>query len=183
MKRTNDSIRILFTEEQIKERVRELGEEISRFYKGRSPHLVCILRGAVIFLSDLVRNIDLPITIDFMAVSSYGGSDRSSGIVKITKDLDETIENKDVIIVEDIIDTGLTLKHLHQIFLARNPRDLKTCVLLDKKERRLTDVDLDFIGFEVPNEFIVGYGLDYGGFYRNLPFLGILNISELSGGE
>ncbi|MGB9681732.1 MAG: hypoxanthine phosphoribosyltransferase [bacterium] len=179
----DDNIEVLFTEEEIKKRVKELGEEISSFYLGRSPHLVCILRGAVIFLSDLVRSIDLPVTIDFMAVSSYGRSDKSSGVVKITKDLDETIEDKDVLIVEDIVDTGLTLKHLHQIFWARNPKDLKTCVLLDKKERRMVDVGLDFIGFEVPNEFIVGYGLDFDGFYRNLPFLGVLNVTKLSGGE
>jgi hypoxanthine phosphoribosyltransferase len=179
----NSNIKILFTEEQIRDRVKELGEEISRVYEGRKPHLVCILRGAVIFLSDLIRSINLPLTVDFMAVSSYGSSDRSSGIVKITKDLDETIEDKDVLIVEDIIDTGLTLRHLHQIFLARNPRDLKTCVLLDKEDRRITNVDIDFIGFKVPNEFIVGYGLDFNGFYRNLPFLGILSFNELSGGE
>jgi len=179
----NNDIKVLFTEEQIRNRVKELGEEISRVYEGKKPHLVCILRGAVIFLSDLIRNISLPLTVDFMAISSYGSSDKSSGIVKIVKDLDETIEDRDVLIVEDIIDTGLTLKHLHQIFLARNPRDLKICVLLDKEDRRITNVDIDFVGFKVPSEFIVGYGLDFNGFYRNLPFLGILSANELSGGE
>lgn len=176
------SIKILYSQEEIQKRVKELGEEITKAYVGRMPHLVCILRGAVIFLSDLVRYINLPLTIDFMAVSSYGRGTKSSGVVKIIKDLDESIENKDVLIVEDIIDTGLTLEHLIKIFRARNPKDLKVCVLLDKESRRLVNIDVDFVGFKVPDEFIIGYGLDYNGLYRNLPFLGILDTLE-SGGE
>lgn len=176
------SIKILYSQEEIQKRVRELGEEITKAYVGRVPHLVCILRGAVIFLSDLIRYINLPLTIDFMAVSSYGRGTKSSGVVKIIKDLDESIENKDVLIVEDIIDTGLTLEHLIKIFRARNPKDLKVCVLLDKESRRLVNIDVDFVGFKVPDEFIIGYGLDYNGLYRNLPFLGILDTLE-SGGE
>ncbi len=176
------NIKVLYTEEEIRKRVKELGEEITEAYRGKTPHLVCILRGAVIFLSDLIRHIELPLTVDFMAVSSYGRGTKSSGIVKIIKDLDESIENKDVLIVEDIIDTGLTLEHLTKIFRARNPNDLKVCVLLDKEARRIVDIDIDFVGFKVPDEFIVGYGLDYNGLYRNLPFLGILDTLE-SGGE
>lgn len=179
----DNSIKVLFTEEEIKNRVKELGQEITRAYVGKKPHLVCILRGAVIFLSDLIRHIDLPITIDFMAVSSYGKGTKSSGIVKIIKDLDESIENKDVLIVEDIIDTGLTLEHLTKIFWARNPKDVKICVLLDKEARRIIDINLDFVGFKVPDEFIIGYGLDFNGFYRNLPYLGILKNEETFGGE
>lgn len=179
----DNSIKVLFTEEEIKNRVKELGQEITRAYAGKKPHLVCILRGAVIFLSDLIRHIDLPITIDFMAVSSYGKGTKSSGIVKIIKDLDESIENKDVLIVEDIIDTGLTLEHLTKIFWARNPKDVKICVLLDKEARRIIDINLDFVGFKVPDEFIIGYGLDFNGFYRNLPYLGILKNEETFGGE
>ncbi|MGC8970846.1 MAG: hypoxanthine phosphoribosyltransferase [bacterium] len=176
------NIKVLYTEEEIQNRVKELGEEITKAYAGKTPHLVCILRGAVIFLSDLIRHIDLPLTIDFMAVSSYGKGTKSSGIVKIIKDLDETIENKNVLIVEDIIDTGLTLEHLTKIFKARNPKDLKVCVLLDKEARRIVNIDIDFVGFKVPDKFIVGYGLDYNGLYRNLPFLGILDTLE-AGGE
>lgn len=179
----DNSIKVLFTEEEIKNRVKELGQEITRAYAGKKPHLVCILRGAVIFLSDLIRHIDLPITIDFMAVSSYGKGTKSSGIVKIIKDLDESIENKDVLIVEDIIDTGLTLEHLTKIFWARKPKDVKICVLLDKEARRIIDINLDFVGFKVPDEFIIGYGLDFNGFYRNLPYLGILKNEETFGGE
>ncbi len=175
------SIKILYSQEEIQKRVRELGEEITKAYMGRMPHLVCILRGAVIFLSDLIRYINLPLTIDFMAVSSYGRGTKSSGVVKIIKDLDESIENRDVLIVEDIIDTGLTLEHLTKIFKARNPRDLKVCVLLDKESRRIVNIDVDFIGFKVPDEFIIGYGLDYNGLYRNLPFLGILDNLEVGG--
>ncbi len=179
----NNNIEVLFTEEEIRDRVKELGQEITRTYVGKKPHLVCVLRGAFIFLSDLVRYIDLPVTVDFMAVSSYSKGTKSTGIVKIIKDLDESIENRDVIIVEDIIDTGLTLEHLVKLFWARNPKDVKICVLLDKEARRITRIGLDFVGFKVPDEFIVGYGLDLNGFYRNLPFLGILKNEDISGGE
>lgn len=179
----NDNIEILITEEEIKNRVRELGQEITKAYAGKKPHLVCILRGAVIFLSDLIRHIELPITIDFMAVSSYDKGTRSSGIVKIIKDLDESIEDREVLIVEDIIDTGLTLDHLTKIFWARKPKDVKICVLLDKEVRRMININLDFVGFKVPDKFIIGYGLDFNGFYRNLPYLGILKSEEISGGE
>lgn len=179
----NDNIEILFTEEEIRNRVKELGQEITKAYTGKKLHLVCILRGAVIFLSDLIRHIELPITIDFMAVSSYGKGTKSTGIVKIIKDLDESIENKNVLIVEDIIDTGLTLEYLTKIFWARNPKDVKICVLLDKEARRITKINLDFVGFKVPDKFIIGYGLDYNGFYRNLPFLGILKNEDICGGD
>lgn len=168
--------RILLDEDQIKRRIKELGQDITRDYKGKNLMMIGVLKGAVIFFSDLIRAIDLPLTTDFIAVSSYGSSTKSSGIVRILKDLDESVENKDVLIVEDIIDTGLTLHYLIDNIATRNPNSVKVCCFLDKPDRRLTQVDVDYVGFTIPDEFVVGYGLDYDERYRNLPHISVLRL-------
>jgi len=166
---------VLITEEELQAKIAELGEAISADYQGKDLLLVCILRGAVIFLSDLIRQITIPHEIDFMAVSSYGGTrTESSGIVRIIMDLTTSIEGRDVLIVEDIVDTGLTLSYIIDNLQTRRPASLRTCVLLDKRERRKVDVPLDYVGFAIPDKFVVGYGLDYDEKYRNLPFVGVL---------
>nr|1R3U_A Chain A, Hypoxanthine-guanine phosphoribosyltransferase [Caldanaerobacter subterraneus subsp. tengcongensis]1R3U_B Chain B, Hypoxanthine-guanine phosphoribosyltransferase [Caldanaerobacter subterraneus subsp. tengcongensis]1YFZ_A Chain A, Hypoxanthine-guanine phosphoribosyltransferase [Caldanaerobacter subterraneus subsp. tengcongensis MB4]1YFZ_B Chain B, Hypoxanthine-guanine phosphoribosyltransferase [Caldanaerobacter subterraneus subsp. tengcongensis MB4] len=165
---------ILITEEQLKAKVKELGEMITRDYEGKDLVLIGVLKGAIMFMSGLSRAIDLPLSIDFLAVSSYGSSTKSSGIVKIIKDHDIDIEGKDVLIVEDIIDSGLTLAYLRETLLGRKPRSLKICTILDKPERREADVKVDYCGFKIPDKFVVGYGLDYAEKYRNLPFIGVL---------
>ena len=172
----NDISHILLSEEQLQTRIRELGAQISKDYAGKNPTMVCILKGAVMFYSDLLRNIDVPLTRDFMAVSSYGNSTKSSGEVEIRKDLSTSIENKHVIIVEDIVDSGFTLSYLTRMLQNRGAASIKLCTLLDKPSRRAPGIDLkaDYSGFEVGNEFVVGYGLDYAEFYRNLPYIGIL---------
>jgi len=163
-----DIDRVLITAKEISETVTRLGTEISRDYAGRSPHLVGILRGAVVFLSDLARAIPLPLTMDFMGISSYGASRSSSGIVKITQDLAENIQGHDVIIVEDIVDTGLTMNYLKELLEVRDPNSLATCTLLNKPSRRKVPVTIEYVGIEIPDEFVVGYGLDFGEQYRNL---------------
>lgn len=170
----DDVAEILITEEELQARVAELGKAISNDYRGKDLLLVCILRGAVVFLSDLMRHITIPHEIDFMAVSSYGAATETSGIVRILKDLETSIEGRNVLIVEDIVDTGLTLDYIISNLKTRRPASLRTCVLLNKSERRLVDVPLDYVGFDIPNKFVVGYGLDYGEKYRNLPFIGVL---------
>ncbi len=172
---------ILIPEARIQERVKELGRQITRDYQDRNLFMVGILKGAAIFLADLARNIELPASFDFMAVSSYGAATKSSGVVRIIKDIDQPVEGRDVIIVEDIVDTGLTLNYLQENFKARNPRSLKICTLLDKKERRQVPVEPDYRGFSIPNEFVVGYGLDYRELYRNLPLIGVLKPEVYSG--
>lgn len=170
----NDISHILLTEEQIRERVAEMGAQLTRDYYGKDPILVCILKGAAPFYADLARCMDCHMEMDFMALSSYGGSTKSSGIVRIGKDLDRSIEGRHVVIVEDIMDTGLTLSHLIKVLHERQPASVKIACLLDKPSRRKCDIKPDYCGFEVPNEFVVGCGLDYDGFYRNLPFVGVL---------
>ena len=165
---------ILISEEEIAKRVKELGKQLAEDYKGKELLVVGILKGCMLFLSDLVRTIDLPLTLDFMVVSSYGATTKSSGVVRIVKDLEREIEGKDVLIVEDIVDTGLTLSYLVENFKARNPKSVKVCSLLDKPDRRKAQVDIQYIGFKIPDEFVVGYGLDYGENYRNLPFVCVL---------
>ena len=165
---------ILISEEEIAKRVKELGKQLTEDYKGKELLVVGILKGCMLFLSDLVRTIDLPLTLDFMVVSSYGATTKSSGVVRIVKDLEREIEGKDVLIVEDIVDTGLTLSYLVENFKARNPKSVKVCSLLDKPDRRKAQVDIQYIGFKIPDEFVVGYGLDYGENYRNLPFVCVL---------
>ena len=169
-----DLQKILLNSEQIARRVKELGDEITRDYKGESVLMVAILRGAVVFFADLVKSVDLDVRFDFMVVSSYGSSSTSSGEVRIVKDISQPIEGKNVILVEDIIDTGNTLKNLKKMLLTRNPKSLKIASLLDKPSRRKVEIEGDYVGFEVPNEFVVGYGLDYAEKYRNLPEIGVL---------
>jgi hypoxanthine phosphoribosyltransferase len=174
-----DIERVLITEEQVKRRVKELGEEISHDYKGKDLVIVAVLRGAIVFLCDLIREISIPITLDFLSISSYSGQTQT-GVVRILKDLDESIENRHVILVEDIIDTGLTLNYILKTLRARRPADIRVCALLDKKARRIVDVQIDYVGFEIPDEFVVGYGMDYDQRYRSLPFIGILKRAILA---
>lgn len=169
-----DEITVLITEEEIERRIKEMGEEISKAYEGREIHLISILKGGVFFTCELAKRITVPVSVDFMSVSSYGSSKVSSGVVKIIKDLDETIEGKDVLVVEDIIDTGTTLSYLMEMLAQRRPASLALCTLMDKPERRLHEVKVDYTGFEVPDKFIVGYGLDYAQHYRNLPYIGVI---------
>jgi hypoxanthine phosphoribosyltransferase len=164
----------LVAEDDLQRRVRELGEEISRDYDGKDLFLVGVLKGAVFFLSDLMRAIEVPCEVDFMAVASYGSSTDSSGVVRILKDLDATIEGRDVLIVEDIIDSGLTLSYLLRTLNAREPRSLEVCALLTKPERRKVDLPIRYTGFEIPNKFAIGYGLDHAERYRNLPYVAVL---------
>ena len=173
---TTDSIgKILVGEEDLERRIRELGAEISRDYAGKDLVLVGILKGAVLFLSDLVRRLEVSAEVDFMAVASYGNATKSSGVVQILKDLEEPIEGRDVLIVEDIVDTGLTLRYLQETLEGRGPRSLEVCALLSKLEARVVEVPVKYVGFEIPNEFVVGYGLDYQQRYRGLPYVGVLN--------
>jgi hypoxanthine phosphoribosyltransferase len=165
---------ILLSEDAIRKRVAELGREISRDYKGKVPVLVNILKGGIIFLSDLVRQLEVLHEIDFMSVSSYESQTESTGIVRILADLSINIEGRDVIIIEDIVDSGLTLDYIRHILEARNPESLRICTLLDKRARREVDVPLDYVGFEIPDEFVIGYGLDYVQKYRNLPYVAVL---------
>ncbi|MCR5011447.1 MAG: hypoxanthine phosphoribosyltransferase [Lachnospiraceae bacterium] len=169
-----DDITVLITEEEINKRIKEMGEEISKAYEGREIHLISILKGGVFFTCELAKRITVPVSVDFMSVSSYGSSKVSSGVVKIIKDLDETIEGKDVLVVEDIIDTGTTLSYLMEMLAQRRPASLALCTLMDKPERRIHEVKVDYTGFEVPDKFIVGYGLDYAQHYRNLPYIGVI---------
>lgn len=169
-----DISRVLISSEQLQARVAEMGQAISEDYRGKDLLLVCVLKGGFMFLADLMRHITIPHEIDFMATASYGRSTESSGIVRILKDLNTSIEERDVLVVEDIVDTGLTLQYLLRLLRDRNPTSLRVCCLLDKRARRTVEIPLDYLGFTVPNEFVVGYGLDYGGLYRNLPFVGIL---------
>ena len=169
-----DKIRVMISEEQLDAKIREMGELISKEYEGKEVHLVCVLKGSVFFTCELAKRLTVPVTIDFMCVSSYGNEKSSSGVVKITKDLDENIEGKDVILVEDIIDSGRTLSYLLPTLMQRKPNSLKLCTLLDKPDRRTHDVTVDYTGFEIPDEFVVGYGLDYAQRYRNLPYIGVV---------
>ncbi|MGI6450244.1 MAG: hypoxanthine phosphoribosyltransferase [Desulfitobacteriia bacterium] len=169
-----DIAKVLITEEELKKRVAELGEEITKEYQGKELLVIGIFKGAVPFLADLIRQIKIPLRYDFMAVSSYGASTKSSGAVRILKDLDTSVEDKHVLIVEDIVDSGLTLKYLKENLARRHPLSLKIATLLDKPERREVDVHPDYNGFKIPNEFVVGYGLDYNEVYRNLPYVGVL---------
>ena len=169
-------IEVMLQEETVNRRIRELGEEISRDYEGKTVHLICILKGSVYFTCELAKRITVPVTTDFMQCSSYGAATKSSGVVRIVKDLDEPITGRDVIIVEDIIDSGRTLSHLKDLLGQRQPASLKICTLLDKPERRVTDVDVEYVGFQIEDKFVVGYGLDYDQQYRNLPYIGVVEF-------
>jgi len=171
---TDDVAEILISPEEIQTRVAELGRQISADYEGRDLLLVAVLKGSVLFLGDLMRHITIPHAIDFMATSSYGRSTETTGVVRILKDLDDPIDGRNVLIVEDIVDTGRTMDYLLRILRARRPASLRVCTLLNKPSRREIDVPLDYVGFDIPNKFVVGYGLDFGELYRNLPFIGVL---------
>ena len=173
-----ETIRELVSEQEVEARVCELGRQISEDYAGRQVHLICVLKGGVFFMCELAKRITVPVSMDFMSVSSYGDGTSSSGVVKIAKDLDESLEGKDVLIVEDIIDSGRTLSYLIQILEKRKPRSLKLCTLLDKPERRVKPVTVYYVGFNIPDEFVVGYGLDYAQKYRNLPYIGVVEGVE-----
>ncbi|BBI30675.1 hypoxanthine phosphoribosyltransferase [Cohnella abietis] len=170
----NDIQEVLYSQEVIQQKVQELGATISRDYEGRNPLVICVLKGAFIFMADLSKNIDIPIELDFMAVSSYGNSTRSSGEVRIVKDLDASVEGRDVLIVEDIIDSGLTLSYLIDVLERRNALSVNVVALFDKPGRRTVDLNADYTGFSIPDAFVVGYGLDYAERYRNLPYVGVL---------
>ena len=169
-----DMLRVLLSEEEIRAKVKELGEVITRDYRGKNLLLVTVLKGAVVFLADLMRWIDTPAEIDFMIVSSYGSGTKTSGVVKIIKDLDIPLADKDILIVEDILDSGMTLSYIKELLQSRSPQSIRIVTLLDKPDRRKVDLHADYSGFTVPDEFVVGYGLDYDEKYRNLPYIGIL---------
>ncbi len=173
----NDIQSVLISEEELSNIVKDLGKRITEDYKDKDLLLVSVLKGSVIFMADLMREIKIPCNIDFMAVSSYGSGSKTSGVVKIIKDLDKSIEGKDLLIVEDILDSGRTLNYIKSILEARGTKSIRICTLFDKPERREVDLYADYIGTEVPNEFIVGYGLDYNEYYRNLPYIGALKRS------
>ena len=171
-----ETVKVLISEEDVDKRIKEIADQISEDYAGEEVHLVCVLRGGVYFLCELSKRISIPVTIDFMQVSSYGNETKSSGVVKIVKDLDDVISGKNVIVIEDVVDSGRTLSYLLEMLKKREPKSLKLCTLLDKPERRVVDVNVDYTGFEIPDEFVVGYGLDYAQRYRNLPYIGVVEL-------
>lgn len=173
-----DKINVLIPEETVDAKIKELGEKISEDYKGKELHLICILKGGVFFACELAKRITIPVSLDFMQVSSYGNATTSSGIVRIKKDLDDSMEGKEVLIVEDIIDSGRTLHYLIPVLQQRNPASIRLCALLSKPDRREAEVQIDYLGFEIPDEFVVGYGLDYAQKYRNLPYIGVVEPDQ-----
>ena len=174
----SEHINVLLPEEEVDARIQAMGEQISRDYAGKQVHLICVLKGGSFFLCELAKRITVPVSLDFMSVSSYGGGTESKGVVKIVKDLDESIRDKDVLVVEDIVDSGRTLSYLLEMLRSRGPKSLRLCTLLDKPERRVVVVDVDYTGFQIPDKFVVGYGLDYDQRYRNLPYIGIVEFDE-----
>lgn len=172
------NVKVLISEEEVNKKIREIAERINTDYAGKELHVVCILKGGVFFMCELVKHITVPVTHDFMSVSSYGDGTISSGRIKILKDLDESIEGKDVLVVEDILDTGRTLHHLLDLLRDRKPNSLQLCTLLDKPDRRVVEVPVAYTGFEIPDLFVVGYGLDYAQQYRNLPYIGVVDVGE-----
>ena len=173
-----ETIRELISEEQVNARIKELGDIISKEYEGKTVHLVCILKGACFFMCELAKRINVPVSMDFMTVSSYGSGTKSSGIVRIKKDLDDPIKGLNVLIVEDIVDSGRTLHYLTEVFKERGCKSVRTCTLLDKPERRVVDLNVDYTGFVIPDQLVVGYGMDFDQKYRDLPFIGVVEFSE-----
>jgi hypoxanthine phosphoribosyltransferase len=172
----SETIRVLLSEEEVDKRIAEIAAKISEDYNGEQVHMICVLKGGVFFTCELAKRLTIPVSMDFMSVSSYGADTKSSGVVKIIKDLDEGIEGKNVLVVEDIIDSGRTLSYLLEYLRNRNPKSLKLCTLLDKPERRVVEVNVDYTCFDIPDEFVVGYGLDYAQKYRNLPYIGVVEL-------
>jgi len=173
-----EHIRVMLSEEKVNERIKELGEQISKDYEGKEVHMICVLKGSTFFTCELAKRITVPVSLDFMSVSSYGSGTESSGVIKIKKDLDEPLMGKDVLVIEDIIDSGRTLSYLLDLLNERQPASLKLCTLLDKPDRRVIDVNVDYTGFQIPDEFVVGYGLDYAQKYRNLPYVGVVEFDD-----
>lgn len=173
-----EHISVLLSEEEVDRRIQELGDQISRDYAGKSVHLICVLKGGSFFMCELAKRITVPVSLDFMSVSSYGSDTKSSGVVKIVKDLDEPLKDKDVLVVEDIVDSGRTLSYLMEMLRDRGPASLRLCTLLDKPDRRVINVKVDYTGFWIPDKFVVGYGLDYDQKYRNLPYVGVVEFDE-----
>lgn len=173
-----ENIKVLISEADVDKKIEEIGKAISERYAGKTVHLICVLKGGAFFMCELAKRITVPVSMDFMAVSSYGASTVSSGSIKMIKDLDESIEGKEVIIVEDIIDSGRTLDKLMELLKTRNPKSLAVCTLLDKPDRRVVDVKVDYTCFNIPDEFVVGYGLDYDQKYRNLPYIGVVEFED-----
>lgn len=173
-----ERVEVLLSEEEVDKRISEIGEQITKDYEGKDVHLICVLKGGSFFMCELAKRINLEVSIDFMSVSSYGDDTKSSGVVKIVKDLDESIKDKHVIVVEDIVDSGRTLSYLLQNLTERGPKSLGLCTLLDKPERRVVDVNVNYTGFQIPDEFVVGYGLDYAQRYRTLPYIGIVRFDD-----
>ena len=173
-----ERVEVLLTEREVDERIQAIGEQISKDYAGKQVHLVCVLKGGAFFMCELAKRISVPVSLDFMSVSSYGSDTKSSGVIRIVKDLDESLKDKDVIVVEDIVDSGRTLSYLLKMLQSRGPRSLALCTLLDKPERRVVDVNVNYTGFQIPDEFVVGYGLDYDQRYRNLPYIGVVKFYE-----
>lgn len=171
-----ERIDVLISEEEVEKRISEMGKIINEEYEGKEIHMICVLKGGVFFMCQLAKHITVPVTMDFMSISSYGDDTSSSGVVKIIKDLDEPLEGKDVLVVEDIIDSGRTLSYLMEILEKRKPNSMRLCTLLDKPDRRVREVHVDHMGFEIPDEFVVGYGLDYKQRYRNLPYIGVVKM-------
>ena len=171
-----ERIRVLLTEEEVDAKIQEIGEQISKDYAGQQVHLVCVLKGGSFFMCELAKRITVPVSLDFMSVSSYGSETKSSGVVKIIKDLDEPLKDKNVIVIEDIVDAGRALSYLLEMLRDRGPKSMKLCTLLDKPERRVIDVKVDYTGFRIPDEFVVGYGRDYDQRYRNLPYIGVVEF-------
>lgn len=173
-----ENVRVLISEEDVDKKIEQIGRQISKDYEGKNVHLICVLKGGVFFMCELAKRITVPVSMDFMSVSSYGSGTESSKNVKIIKDLDETIEGKDVIIVEDIIDSGRTLSKLVELLGTRKPKSMRICTLLDKPDRRVVQMNVDYTCFNIPDEFVVGYGLDYDQKYRNLPFIGVVEFEQ-----
>ena len=171
-----ERVEVMLSEEEVDRRIQEIGEQISKDYAGKQVHLVCVLKGGSFFLCELAKRITVPVSLDFMSVSSYGGDTKSSGVIKIVKDLDEPLRDKNVIVVEDIVDSGRTLSYLLDMLNARGPKSMALCTLLDKPDRCVIDVKVDYTGFQIPDEFVVGYGLDYDQRYRNLPYIGVVKF-------
>ncbi len=171
-----EHVRVLLAEEDVDRRIQEIGDQISRDYEGKQVHLICVLKGGAFFMCELAKRITVPVSLDFMSVSSYGSATKSSGVVKIVKDLDEPLKDKDVVVVEDIVDSGRTLSYLLEMLKDRGPKSVRLCTLLDKPERRVVDVHVDYTCFQIPDEFVVGYGLDYDQRYRNLPYIGVVEF-------
>ena len=171
-----EHVKVLLKEEDVDRRIQEIGDQISKDYAGKQIHLICVLKGGSFFMCELAKRITVPVSLDFMSVSSYGSETKSSGVVKIVKDLDEPLKDKDVLVVEDIVDSGRTLSYLLELLKDRGPKSVKLCTLLDKPERRVVEVPVDYTCFEIPDQFVVGYGLDYDQRYRNLPYIGVVEF-------